>query len=45
VPGGRHLRYADTPIANLHLTVLDKLRVPLRAFGDSNGELPQLSGL
>ena len=38
--GGRHLRYpAGTPLANLHLTVLDKLGVHLDRIGDSTGEL------
>jgi len=44
--GGRHLRYAeDTPLANLHLTVLNKLGVSLENLGDSTGELPQLAGV
>jgi Protein of unknown function (DUF1552) len=42
--GGRHVRYAaDTPLANLHLTVLDKLGVRMDSFGDSNGQLRELS--
>lgn len=45
IRGGRHLRFADTPIANLHLTLLDKLGVPLERLGDSNGEIEQLSGI
>jgi hypothetical protein len=41
--GGRHLRFAkDTPLANLHLTLLDKLGVRVDKLGDSNGELSQL---
>ena len=44
VKGGRHLRYAsDTPIANLHVAVLDKLGLPVEAFGDSTGTLGYLS--
>ena len=44
VQGGRHLRYAsDTPIANLHVAVLDKLGLPVDAFGDSTGALGYLS--
>jgi hypothetical protein len=44
--GGRHLKYAeDTPLANLHLTLLGKLGVPMDALGDSSGQLPQLSGV
>jgi len=38
--GGRHLRYpADTPLANLHLTLLDKLGVPIDKMGDSTGKI------
>ena len=44
--GGRHLRYAEeTPLANLHLTLLGKLGVPMETLGDSNGRLRQLSGV
>jgi hypothetical protein len=42
--GGTHLRFPkDTPLANLHLTLLDKLGVHVEKLGDSAGELPQLS--
>jgi hypothetical protein len=43
--GGRHLRYAtDTPLANLHLAVLDRLGVPtVERIGDSTGRLEHLS--
>jgi hypothetical protein len=42
--GGRHLRFAkNTPLANLHLTLLDKLGVPIAKIGDSTGELEPLS--
>jgi hypothetical protein len=35
--GNRHLRYPDkTPIANMHLTILDRIGVPMESFGDSN---------
>jgi Protein of unknown function (DUF1552) len=41
---GRHLRFPkDTPLANLHLTLMDKLGVRLDKIGDSTGEFPQLS--
>ena len=44
--GGRHVRYPqDTPLANLHVSVLDKLGVPVDSFGDSTGQLETLSGL
>ena len=38
--GGRHIRYKSrTPLANLHLTLLDKAGVKLDSFGDSDGML------
>jgi hypothetical protein len=38
--GGRHLRYpADTPLANLHLTLLDRLGVPIDTIGDSTAKI------
>jgi len=46
--GNRHLKFAaETPLANLHLTLLDKLGVPIDNIGDSNGKanLDTLSGV
>ena len=44
--GGRHLRYSEeTPLANLHLAMLDKLGVPLDAIGDSTGRLEHLTDM
>jgi hypothetical protein len=41
--GGRHIRYAQrTPMANLHLTLLDKIGVHLESFGDSTGKIEEL---
>jgi uncharacterized protein DUF1552 len=37
--GGRHIRYKDTPLANLHLTLLDRLGVPVDRLGDSTGRV------
>jgi hypothetical protein len=38
--GGRHIRYAkETPMNNLHLTLLDRVGVQIESLGDSNGEL------
>jgi hypothetical protein len=38
--GGRHIKYPkETPLANLHLTLLDKLGVHLDRIGDSTGPL------
>ena len=46
VRGGRYIRYpADTPLANLHVTILEKLGVPVEAFGDSTGQLDRLTGV
>jgi len=41
--GGRHIRYdSGTPLANLHLTLLDRVGVDLGSFGDSNGKIEDL---
>jgi hypothetical protein len=41
--GGRHIRFAKAaPLANLHLTLLDKVGVRLDKFGDSNGKVDGL---
>jgi hypothetical protein len=40
---GRHIRFAKpTPLANLHLTLLDKVGVRLDSFGDSRGKVGEL---
>ncbi len=42
--GNRHITYpADTPLANLHLTVLDKLGVAVDRIGNSSGTLKELA--
>ncbi len=42
--GGRHLRVAeDTPLANLHLSLLEKLGAPTERLGDSTGTVKHLS--
>jgi hypothetical protein len=39
--GGRHLRYSDSPsMANLLVTLMDKLGVPVDKVGGSTGKLP-----
>ena len=46
--GGRHLKYADKPtIANLLVTLMDKMDVPVDHLGGSTGRLPldTLSGV
>jgi hypothetical protein len=41
--GGRHIRYREpTPLANLHLTLLDKVGVQLDEFADSDGKMDEL---
>jgi hypothetical protein len=41
--GGRHVKYAEPqPLANLHLTLLDRVGVKLDRFADSNGEVKEL---
>jgi hypothetical protein len=38
--GGRHIRFPkETPLANLHLTLLDKFGVKLDRMGDSTGRI------
>ena len=41
--GGRHIKYDEpTPLANLHLTLLEKVGIHLDSFGDSRGTIDQL---
>jgi hypothetical protein len=41
--GGRHIRYEKgTNLANLHLTLLDRVGIHLNSFGDSNGKVEDL---
>src|SRR5207245_11348975 len=41
--GGRHIKYSKaSPLANLHLTLLQKVGVRLEKFGDSNGRVDEL---
>jgi hypothetical protein len=42
--GGRHIRYEGkgTPLANLHLTLLDRVGVHLDSFVDSTGKIEDL---
>jgi hypothetical protein len=48
IKGGRHLKYTDKPMmANLLVTLMDKMDVPVDHVGGSNGKLPidTLSGV
>jgi hypothetical protein len=41
--GARHIKYAtQTPLANLHLTLLDKVGVQLEKFVDSTGKIAEI---
>ena len=46
IKGGRHIAHpTGTPLANLHLTLLNKMGVQLDKLGDSNGQMNELSGV
>jgi hypothetical protein len=46
VKGGRHIQYAEpTPLANLHLTLLERVGVRMNAFADSKGKVDELLSL
>ncbi len=41
--GGRHIQYDDPcPLSNVHLTLLNKVGVPLETFSDSTGTVDEL---
>jgi hypothetical protein len=41
--GGQHIKYEKpAPLANLHLTLLDRVGVRLDQFGDSTGKIDDL---
>jgi hypothetical protein len=41
--GNQHLKYAErTPIANVHLTLLDRMGVPMEKFGDSTQKFVEI---
>ena len=41
--GGRHIKYErPTPLANLHLTLLEKVGIHQESFGDSSGRVEEL---
>ena len=43
IKGGRHLVYREgTPLSNLHVTLLDKVGVPVDKLGDSTGKFSEL---
>ncbi|SVD67841.1 uncharacterized protein METZ01_LOCUS420695, partial [marine metagenome] len=43
IQGGQHVKYdPQTPLANLHLTVLDHMGVELDSFVDSTGRTEEV---
>jgi len=41
--GGRHIKYTEAvPMANLHLTLLEKVGIHLERFADSKGRVDEL---
>jgi hypothetical protein len=43
ITGGRYIRHSKgTPLANLYVSILDKLGVPVESFGNSTGKLTHL---
>ena len=44
IKGGRHVRLAEgTPLANMHVTVLERMGISAESLGDSTGDVPVLS--
>jgi uncharacterized protein DUF1552 len=44
IKGGRYIRYPKgTPLANMHMTLLEKLGVPVEKFGNSTGKVDRLT--
>jgi hypothetical protein len=39
--GGRHIRFKNTPLANLHLTLMDQFGVHQDQIGDSTGRVDE----
>jgi hypothetical protein len=43
IQGGRHVRYGSLPLANLFLSLLDRVGAWLDRVADSTGRLPHLT--
>jgi hypothetical protein len=44
IKGGRYIGYPKgTPLANMHVTILDMLGVPCEKLGDSTGKVDRLT--
>jgi hypothetical protein len=39
IKGGRHIRYSHAQLPNLHVSLLNRLGVPVESVGDSTGQL------
>jgi len=39
--GGRHVRFKNMPLANLHLTLMDQFGAPQDQIGDSTGRVDE----
>jgi hypothetical protein len=44
IQGGRHVNHGSTPLANLYLSLLERVGVKLDRVADSTGPLPRLDG-
>jgi len=43
IKGGQHINFAErTPLANVHLTLLQRAGVPLEKVGDSTGSIAEI---
>ena len=46
IQGGRYIRYPKgTPLANMHMTLLEKMGVPVESFGNSTGKVDRLTNV
>jgi hypothetical protein len=43
--GGRYIKYPNVQLANLHVTLMEKLGLPMEHFANSTGRLQNLSGV
>ena len=44
IRGGKHIEYSPhTPLANIHLTLLQAVGIDLEQFADSTGRSPELT--
>jgi hypothetical protein len=43
--GGRYIKYPNVQLANLHVSLMEKLGLPMEHFANSTGKLQNLSGV